>query len=85
MPALWLVMTTYRIYMDCVYADDIVSAVSGDAIFPMDLSTTTIVLSGCLGCCHPQCGESAPFWLLPGFGIRHLGHGRHFRSNRTGR
>ena len=33
--------TTYRVYMDCVYADDKVSSISGDYIHPLDVTTTT--------------------------------------------
>ena len=34
-------MTTYRIYMECVNPEDVVSSVSGDAIFPLEVTTTT--------------------------------------------
>ena len=47
-------MTTYQIFMDCVYADDIVSSVSGDAIFPMNLSTTTTFYQDALGAATPN-------------------------------
>ena len=47
-------MTTYRVFMDCVNADDVVSSVSGDAIFPLDLSTTTSFYQDALGAATPN-------------------------------
>ena len=58
-------MTTYRIYMDCVYADDIVSSVSGDAIFPMDLTTTTSFYQDALGSATPNAVNPLLFGFFP--------------------
>ena len=47
-------MTTYHVFMECVNADDIVSSVSGDAIFPLELSTTTSFYQDALGASTPN-------------------------------
>ena len=57
--------TTYRIYMDCVYADDVVSSVSGDAIFPMDLTTTTSFYQDALGAATPNAVNPLLFGFFP--------------------
>ena len=57
--------TTYRIYMDCVYADDVVSSVSGDAIFPMDLTTTTSFYQDELGAATPNAVNPLLFGFFP--------------------
>ncbi len=58
-------MTTYRIYMDCVYPDDVVSSVSGDAIFPMDLTTTTSFYQNALGSATPNAVNPLLFGFFP--------------------
>ena len=47
-------MTTYQIFMECVHTDDVVSSVSGDAIFPANLSTTTSFYQDALGGATPN-------------------------------
>jgi len=58
-------MTTYRLYMDCVNADDMVSAVSGDAIFPLDLSTTTSFYQDAIGSATPNAVNPMLFDFFP--------------------
>ncbi|MGB0172296.1 MAG: hypothetical protein ACPF8Y_09970, partial [Flavobacteriales bacterium] len=58
-------MTTYRVYMECVNADDIVSSVSGDAVFPLDLSTTTSFYQDALGNATPNSINPMLFGFFP--------------------
>ena len=47
-------MTTYRIYMECVNPEDVVSSVSGDAIFPLEVTTTTSFYQDQIGAVTPN-------------------------------
>ena len=58
-------MTTYQVFMECVNTDDVVSAVSGDAIFPMDLSTTTTFYQDNLGSAVPNAVNPLLFGFFP--------------------
>ena len=58
-------MTTYQVFMDCVNQEDMVSAVSGDAIFPMDLSTSTTFFQHILGSATPNSVNPLLFGFYP--------------------
>ena len=70
-------MTTYQIFMECVHTDDVVSSVSGDAIFPLDLSTTTSFYQDALGGATPNSINPLLFGFFTGFALRQLGDHRH--------
>lgn len=58
-------MTTYHLYMECVNTDDVVSSVSGDATFPLDLNTTTSFFQDALGAATPNAVNPLLFGFFP--------------------
>jgi hypothetical protein len=58
-------MTTYRVYMDCVYADDLVSSVSGDYLNPLSINTTTSFYQDPFGAQTPSAINPLLFGFFP--------------------
>ena len=57
--------TTYRIYMDCVYADDLVSSVSGDYLNPLSVASTESFYQNSFGASTPSAINPILYGFFP--------------------